>query len=87
MLSWLWYLMACTGTAYTGICLIRLTVWLARPRKPVTRLPADPPETGDTIAMLCPCCTSRGDDCICTADCGVPRCQMAEMDKRIRGEL
>lgn len=37
-------------------------------------------QAGDgTIAMLCQCCNgAKGDDCICTDNCGVPRCQAAE---------
>jgi hypothetical protein len=31
-----------------------------------------------TIVMLCPCCNgARGGNCICTHDCGSPRCQAA----------
>lgn len=32
----------------------------------------------DTLTMVCPCCNAWSNDCICTADCGVPRCQMAD---------
>jgi hypothetical protein len=32
----------------------------------------------DTLTMVCPCCNAWSDDCICTADCGVPRCQAAD---------
>lgn len=43
-------------------------------------LPPPEPEVGDdTIAMLCLCCNgAKGDDCICTDDCGYPDCQAAD---------
>jgi threonine/homoserine/homoserine lactone efflux protein len=38
----------------------------------------------DTIAMLCLCCNgARGNDCICTDDCGVPRCQASDPEEAV----
>lgn len=43
-----------------------------------------PPVGHDTIAMLCLCCNgAKGPDCICTDDCGNPRCQANDPEEAV----
>lgn len=70
-----------TGVLGVAAVAAGCAAWGLLARRRVPHLVILPPagEVGDdTIAMLCRCCNGeRGDDCICTHDCGSPRCEAA----------